>query len=76
MATIDKELLKRSMIINIENGVDENGQTKYKTKTFNGIKEEASLENIHAVGTAVGGLLDAAVKDIELSEKSALNEQE
>ena len=38
MAEINQEILKRTLVINVEDGTGADGTTKYKAKNFNGIK--------------------------------------
>ena len=69
MAQINQEILKRTLVINVEDGT-----TKYNAKNFNGIKTDAALEKVYEAGTALGGLMNKGFKDIELTEKSELAE--
>ena len=69
MAQINQEILKRTLVINVEDGT-----TKYKAKNFNGIKTDAALDKVYEAGTALGGLMEKSYKDIELTEKSELAE--
>ena len=69
MAEINQEILKRTLVINVEDGT-----TKYKAKNFNGIKSDAALDKVYEAGTALGGLMEKPYKDIELTEKSELAE--
>lgn len=69
MAEINQEILKRTLVINVEDGT-----TKYKAKNFNGIKTDAALDKVYEAGTALGGLMEKPYKDIELTEKSELAE--
>ena len=69
MAEINQEILKRTLVINVEDGT-----TKYKAKNFNGIKTDAALDKVYEAGTALGGLMEKPYNDIELTEKSELAE--
>lgn len=69
MAEINQEILKRTLVINVEDGT-----TKYKAKNFNGVKTDAALDKVYEAGTALGGLMEKPYKDIELTEKSELAE--
>ena len=66
--------MKRTLVINVEDGTGTDGTTKYKGKSFNGIKTDAALEKVYEAGTALGGLMNKGFKDIELTEKSELAE--
>ena len=74
MAEINQEILKRTLVINVEDGTAADGTTKYKAKNFNGIKTDAALDKVYEAGTAIGGLMEKGFKDIELTEKSELAE--
>ena len=72
MAQINQEILKRTLVINVEDGTGADGTTKYKAKNFNGVKTDAALDKVYEAGTALGGLMEKPYKDIELTEKSEL----
>ena len=74
MANINQEIMKRTLVINVEDGVNSDGTTKYKGKSFNGIKTDAALDKVYEAGTALGSLMEKGFKDIELTEKSELAE--
>ena len=74
MAEINQEMLKRTLVLNGEDGTGADGTTKYKAKNFNGIKTDAALDKVYEAGTALGGLMEKPYKDIELTEKSELAE--
>ena len=46
MANINQEIMKRTLVINVEDGFNSDGTTKYKGKSFNGIKTDAALEKV------------------------------
>ena len=72
MANINQEIMKRTLVINVEDGFNSDGTTKYKGKSFNGIKTDAALEKVYEASTAIGGLMNKVFKDIDLTEKSEL----
>ena len=49
MAEINQEILKRTLVINVEDGTGSDGTTKYKAKNFNGIKTGQPLHRLTAV---------------------------
>ena len=71
---IEMNLLKRNLVINVEDGVTDEGKPKLKARTYTGIKGDATVDALFAVGTAIGSLMQAQVSSITLSDKSALNE--
>ena len=52
MAQINQEILKRTLVINVEDGTGADGTTKYKAKNFNGVKTDAALDKVYEAGTA------------------------
>ena len=74
MANINKEIMKRSLVLSVADGQNSDGSAKYKNRTFGGVKGEATVDAIFAAGTALGGLLQNDVQGIMLSEKSELAE--
>ena len=74
--TINKQIIKRSLILSVEDGQNGDGSTKYKARTYSGIKGDATVDNIFKVGTALSGLYGAVVNSIMLSEKAELAEEE
>ena len=75
MANVKQSTIKRSLIINVANGVDNDGNTKIKAFTFNNLKAEAKVEDVFNAANALGGLYQEDVQSIVLSEKSELAEE-
>lgn len=75
MANVNKEILKRSLVLSVEDGKNGDGSTKYKNRTFSGIKGDATVDNIFAAGKALGGLLEKDVQGVMLNEKCELSEE-
>lgn len=75
MANVKQSTIKRSLIINVANGVDNDGNTKIKAFTFNNLKAEAKVEDVFKAANALGGLYQEDVQSIVLSEKSELAEE-
>lgn len=71
---ITQQILKRSLSINIDDGVTAAGTPKTKARTYSGIKETATDENLHKAGEALGGLMKKAVQSITVTEKAELSE--
>ena len=63
---IEKSLAKRTLSVNVKDGVNSDGIDK--------IKADATVENIFAAGTALGSLMAQEVVDIALTEKATLTE--
>ena len=68
---ITESVVKRSMIINVE---DSSNDGKTKARTFNGIKADAQVEEIHSAATAIGGLMEESVMSIMVNNKVKLDQ--
>ena len=71
---IEKSLAKRTLSVNVKDGVNSDGSDKIKACNNSKIKADATVENIHAAGTALGSLMAQEVVDIALTEKATLTE--
>lgn len=69
---ITESVVKRSMIINVEDSTS--GENKTKARTFNGIKPEAQVDKIHSAATALGGLMEEPVVSVMVNNKVKLSE--
>lgn len=69
---ITKTLEKRSLILNVEDGYNDDGSVKTKARTYNKVKASASDEAIVAAANALGGLMANQVHSVTVSEKSKL----
>ena len=75
MANVKQEIIKRSLIINVANGVDDSGTAKIKAFTFDKLKADAKVEDVFKAADALGGLYQESVQSIVLSEKRELAEE-
>ena len=69
---VSVSVLKRSMSILTDNGVDANGKTVTKAYVFNNVTPEADPAGIAAAGQALGGLFARDMTGITLSDKAEL----
>ncbi len=74
--SINKSIEKRSLILNVEDGYNEDGSVKTKARTYNKVKAAASDEAIMAVAAALGGLMANQVHSVIVSEKVKLEAAE
>lgn len=72
--TINQELIKRTLSVNVEDGVNADGTIKTKARTFSGIKNEATAEGLHAAGMAMGALMTTNIDSIVITDKNELVE--
>ncbi len=72
---INQELIKRSLVINVEDGYNADGSTRTKSRTYSEIKEDSSVENLYAAGNALASLMATPMVSIMLSDRSELVEE-
>lgn len=72
---VNQELIRRSLVINVEDGYNADGSVKTKSRTYSDIKETASIESLHAAGNALAGLMANTLSSIMLSDRSELVEE-
>ena len=69
---ISKELRTTTLIIEVESGVDKDGNPSYKKKNFSGIKGNATPEALVTVADAIKLILANPTRDTLVNEISAL----
>ena len=72
---IVQELTRRTLVINVEDGVNADGSTRVKGRTYSDIKESSSLEKLHAAGTALASLMATPLSGITINDRSELVEE-
>ena len=72
---INQQLLKRSLVINVEDGVNADGSTRTKSRTYSEIKEDSSVDNLFSAGNALANLMATPMVSIMLSDRSELVEE-
>lgn len=70
---VSEKVLKRALNINVVSGVDDSGEAKTKARSYNNINPEATLDQLHAAGQALGELMTEDVDSICYTEKKELN---
>ena len=73
--TINQQLIKRSLVINVEDGVNADGSTRTKIRTYSEIKEDSAVESLYEAGNALAGLMANNMVNIMLNDKSELVEE-
>jgi len=71
---INQTLIKRSLVINVEDGTNADGSTHTKSRTYSEIKEDSSIEGLYSAGNALAGLMASSMVNITLNDRSELNE--
>ena len=69
---ISKELRTTTLIIEVQSGIDKDGNPSYKKKNFSGIKGNATPEALVTVADAIKLILANPTRDTLVNEISAL----
>ena len=73
--TINQNLLKRSLVINVEDGVNADGSTRTKSRTYSEIKEDSAVASLYEAGNALASLMANNMVNIMLNDRSELVEE-
>lgn len=73
--TINQQLIKRSLVINVEDGVNADGSTRTKSRTYSEIKEDSPVDNLFSAGNALASLMANNMVNIMLNDRSELVEE-
>lgn len=69
---LKKQFYSNTLVIEIENGVSESGNTVFKKKSFTNINSSATDEDINEVANAIISTLDVATRNIYLNNSTLL----
>ena len=69
---LKKQFYSNTLVIEIENGVNESGNTVFKKKSFTNINNSATDEDINEVANAIISTLDVATRNIYLNNSTLL----
>ena len=72
---INQNLLKRSLVINVEDGVTADGSTRTKSRTYSEIKEDSQVDKLFEAGNALASLMANNMVNIMLNDRSELVEE-
>ncbi|MBQ5625214.1 MAG: DUF1659 domain-containing protein [Phascolarctobacterium sp.] len=72
---INQNLLKRSLVINVEDGVNADGSTRTKSRTYSEIKEDSQVDKLFEAGNALASLMANNMVNIMLNDRSELVEE-
>jgi hypothetical protein len=72
---INQQLIKRSLVINVEDGVNADGSTRTKSRTYSEIKEDSQVDKLFEAGNALAGLMANNMVNIMLNDRSELVEE-
>lgn len=71
---VERIVSTATLAIKVENGVDNKGNTKYRSLSFSNLRTNASDENIYTVAKAIASVLSANIGNINIKESSQLIE--
>lgn len=69
---VNKILETTTLSIEVEKGVDKEGNTLYGKKTFSGIKNNADIEKINAVAEGISSVLNENTRYFYVTETSVI----
>ena len=72
---IEQQLIKRSLVINVEDGINADGSTRTKSRTYSEIKEDSQVDKLFEAGNALAGLMANNMVNIMLNDRSELVEE-
>ena len=73
--TINQQLIKRSLVINVHHGVNADGSTRTKSRTYSEIKEDSQVDKLFEAGNALASLMANNMVNIMLNDRSELVEE-
>lgn len=71
---VERIVSTATLAIQVQNGVDNKGNTKYRSLSFSNLRTNASDENIYTVAKAIAGILSSNIGNINIKESSQLIE--
>ncbi len=73
--TISQNLIRRSLVINVEDGINADGAYRTKSRTYGDIREDSTPENLYNAGNALAGLMASPLSSITITDRSELVEE-
>ncbi len=74
MATVSREIVRRTLGISVTDGVDGSGSAKTKIYSYNGLKNDASDAGLLQAGEALGSLMQPTVQGVRVTEVAEILE--
>lgn len=69
---VEKLLKTRSLSIEVENGIDKDGNPVYKKKTFSNVKTNVEDDKIYAVAEGIKAVLKDNTRDYFINDISVI----
>ena len=70
--TVSEKVMQRSLNINVVTNVEDGGEVKTKARSYSKVNTQASLDQLHAAATALGGLMSEDVDSVGYTDKKVL----
>ena len=71
---IEKTIAKRTLGINVKDGVKADGTDKLKAHNYGGVKDTATDENIFAVGQSLSTLMAKDLVEVAITDRATLTQ--
>jgi Protein of unknown function (DUF1659) len=68
-------LLKKSLVLVLHEGTDEEGKDIYKRYTYSNIKGSASPDNLYQAGVAISNLYNGTFGEMNTVDTNLLNQE-
>lgn len=72
VSTVERDVKSRSLVLRMENGYTEEGNTIYVSKSFSNLRAGALDADIFNSANVLAGLQNKPVYDIEILERNSL----
>ena len=72
---VNKDVIKRSLVLVFNDGLDAKGNTKTKSISFGDVKTDAQPEQIMATASAFSTLYEEEMLNVFVHEQAALTQQ-
>jgi len=69
---VNKVISSSTLVMEIESGKDETGNTTYSKRNFSNVKVDATPQNVFDVATAIQGVISVGTKDTYVNDSSKL----
>ena len=72
---VNKDIIKRSLVLVFNDGLDAKGNTKTKSISFGDVKTDSQPEQIMATASALSPLFKAEMLNVYVTESAALTNE-
>lgn len=72
ITTVQRGILGKSMILKMDNGIDEKGNALYVSKTFSNVREGATDADVLNSANILAGLQNKGLSEVIVQDRSIL----